>query len=343
METSLIGSSRLTLRSISRIQSLLAQAQQELSGGRHHDVGLTLGMRTGDSISLRSRLSELGSSATAMETARLQADVTQSALATIMSVADTFNKTLMSARSGDVTAGVLQDAARSAINNISGLLNTAFRGVFIFGGQNNLEAPLPSYEGSGGQTAVQDSFAATFGFTPDDPAVSSISAASLQSYLGGDLQTLFDPPSWQTIWTKASTENVTFYVGNAEALDLSSSASGTPFADLLRGMSAISEIASDALPAQSYEALIDHAIASVSSAQGALANEQGRIGFAQARLKSDADMQETLKGIVNMAISDLETVDPNSVAVRINELTVRLEASYALTARLSRMSLLTYI
>ena len=58
----------------------LVEAQKELGSGRHHDVGLVLGARTGSSIALRMKLEEINQLGEQAAQAGIKAEVVQSAL-----------------------------------------------------------------------------------------------------------------------------------------------------------------------------------------------------------------------------------------------------------------------
>jgi flagellar hook-associated protein 3 FlgL len=71
--------------------------------------------------------------------------------------------------------------------------------------------------------------------------------------------------------------------------------------------------------------------------------EQARIGTGQSRLKLASGSLDASKVRLTSAIQALESVDSYEAATRINLLMSQLETSYALTGRISRMSLLSYI
>ena len=78
-------------------QARLMEAQMELSTGRHHDVGLFLGARTGNSIALRMKLEDITRQGELAAQAGIKAKVTQSALGSIGELATQFLSTLTGA------------------------------------------------------------------------------------------------------------------------------------------------------------------------------------------------------------------------------------------------------
>jgi flagellar hook-associated protein 3 FlgL len=67
------------------------------------------------------------------------------------------------------------------------------------------------------------------------------------------------------------------------------------------------------------------------------------LGIAQRQLASYAMEQERNSARLAESIQSLEGVDPYEAATRMNSLLTQLEASYAVTARISRLTLLSFI
>ncbi len=77
-------------------------------------------------------------------------------------------------------------------------------------------------------------------------------------------------------------------------------------------------------------------IADVTSQMGKLGNVQEQVKLASERLKVQTD-------ILNRRINDLENVDPEETAVRLNTALTQLETTYAVTARMQGLSILNYL
>ena len=92
-----------------------------------------------------------------------------------------------------------------------------------------------------------------------------------------------------------------------------------------------------------FTSSVDKSLAIVSEAQVQVGEEQARLGIGQALVKDTRSGLEQRKTSLTTALSSLENVDPYEAATRVNLLMNQLESSYALTGRISRMSLLTYL
>ena len=82
------------------------------------------------------------------------------------------------------------------------------------------------------------------------------------------------------------------------------------------------------------------ALAGLATDRAALA---GRLGATQDRLEQAAIRNQAEETALSIARNGLLTVDPYETATRLQETEARLETIYALTARLSRLSLLDHI
>jgi flagellar hook-associated protein 3 FlgL len=70
---------------------------------------------------------------------------------------------------------------------------------------------------------------------------------------------------------------------------------------------------------------------------------QARIGINQKALEEATNQLKSRKTWLNEVILKTESVDTYDVATRINGLMTQLEASYSVTSRISRISLLNYL
>ena len=82
------------------------------------------------------------------------------------------------------------------------------------------------------------------------------------------------------------------------------------------------------------------ALAGLATDRAALA---GHLGTVQDRLEQAATRNRAEEAALSVARNDLLSVDPYDTATRLREAETRLETLYALTARLSRLSLLGHM
>lgn len=329
--------------SVARTQSLLVAAQRELSSGRHSDVGLFLGPRTGTAIGLRMRLDEISQGGEIAAQAGVKAGVTQSALNSIGELATNFLSALSGARSAAQGQDLARNAARSALETLTSLINTSFDGQYIFAGINSDTPPLNTYSGGSPETAMIAAFQTAFGITPSDPGTAAITGSDMEIFISGGLANVFSPSGWSADWTTASATNQVQRLNNGQQVDVSSNANTVFVPKLAQAFSMMMDLGQGNLSAAAFEATVDAAITLLSEAKLAIGDEQSRIGIAQQTVTLSVQSAERMKAATTDAISALESVDPYEAATRVNTLMTQLESSYAITGRISRMSLLNYI
>jgi flagellar hook-associated protein 3 FlgL len=122
-----------------------------------------------------------------------------------------------------------------------------------------------------------------------------------------------------------------------------SSANQPGFAKLMQAYGAAAAFSGSALNDGARGALADAARDTVSAARGTIGAAQSRLGFAEERVADASSGLGDMQAVLARAKADGEAVDMFETASRINTLTAALEASYAMTARLQRLSLVSYL
>jgi flagellar hook-associated protein 3 FlgL len=323
-------------------QKRLADAQSEAATGRHSDIGSALGARMGTDIKYRVHLNTLERSGSGVKQAALAADAVQDALATLSSLADRFRSSLAGA-STSVNGRELNAAlAVSALDSMQNSMSLTMDGRYLFSGLASDTPPLKAY-GEGPRQALRDAFQTEFGFLPQDPAASTLSADDVMSFIDDVFSSYFSGTGWTSTWSAASSEESKLRLQSGERIDLSTTVN-TPFAQKLTQAFALMDIFGESkVNATAFAAVSNLSMVLVSEAQVAIGDEQAKIGIGQARLRDERVELDQKQTRITAAVLAFESVDPYEAATRVNLLMTQLESSYALTGRISRMSLLSYI
>lgn len=334
--------SNMSRSSMGTSQQRLNVAQAELGTGRHYDMGLALGGGIGNDLRLRLQLTDIMQTSQRIDLAGQRAEVTQSALTSISGLASDFLSTLVGARGAADGLLLASQAAKSSLNAFADLMNTSFAGQYVFGGTNSSERPVQINGGGLGQP-VATAFEGHFGFPPGDAAASSITASEMSDFLEGSFNSLFTPETWSTTWTNGASANVVDRLGPGLFVDASTNANAAFAPKLAQAFSMLTDLGQQNLSDGAFEATVDRAMTLLAEAQLDLGADQSRIGIAQQRLTMTNEALDKRKTSVTQAISAYESVDPYEAATRVNLLMNQLETSYAITGRISRLSLLSYI
>ncbi len=337
--------SRLLLQplrhAIAAAQAQLNDTQVEATTGRHAHMTLALGSNFGSNLGLRLQLTGAEQEIGVARHAKEKAGFIQISLSQLTDLTAGFRSTLATARSSADSRQLSAHAAASALDSMRATLNISFDGQYLFAGLNAETPPIKDY-GAGPRAVIVSAFTAEFGFPPDDPAASSLTPAQIGTFLDGSFKSLFEAALWRGNWSVAADETTTTRLAGEE-IDTAANANA-PFARAMAAaFSMIDVLGRSELGRMAHETVIDRSLLLVSEAEATIAEERSRIGSGESRLARASDRLEVRKANLASAIQALEGVDSYEAAARINMLMTELEASYALTARISRMSLLSYL
>ncbi len=330
---------------IAKAQADLVKASQEATTGFVFDKGLTLGSRTGQSISLRKehdRLTVL-TETNGLLSERMKAS--QNALTNVIKGSQDFLGNLTAVHGSADGHSIIVDTAKSLLRAATDLINTSYNGEYIFAGENTDVKPLGDYgvAGDPARAAVLQSFQDYFRFPTTDPQVANISAADMKTYLDTSFAAEFDAGSWSTNWSSASDTLVKSRIAPTELAETSVSANNAGFRQLAMSYTMIAELGDIGLNQAAFDMVIDKAEATTTQNTISLAGAQSFLGNAQARTKDATDRLTVQINVLNSSVLDLEAVDPYEAASRVEALRTQIDASYALTVKIQSLSLLNYL
>ncbi len=338
--------SEATRSSLMKLQTKLADAQKEVTTGRLADVGLSLGFKAGQAVSLRQEHARLQSITETNGLVASRLGASQAALKSLAENAQSFQSQLLAARNSATGPQLIQDQARAALSAFADMLNTTFNGASLFAGINADVTPITNYNQqppAANAQAVASAFATAFGVTQSDPAVTSIPAANMQAFLDGPFAGLFDPAAWSGTWSSASDQNVRSRISTSELIETSVNANDAAFRKLASAYTMLADLGTDKLNQNAYQAVVDTAVRAVSEAVQGITELQAGLGTAQERVKNANDRMSIQIDIMTNHIGVLEGVDPYEASNRVAGLLTQVETAYAMTARIQRLSLLNYL
>jgi len=335
------------LRSVvSKAQTELLKAQQEATTGTVFDVGLALGARSGQTISLRKEYDRLTALTDTNNLISERMKTSQTAIENVINEAQEFLATLTGgATSTEEGKNTIVESAKSSLQTITGLLNSSYAGEYIFAGVNTDVRPVSDFsaDGSAAQTAIRTAFETHFGFAMDDPQVADISAADMKAFLDTAFSDEFNETNWSSNWSSASSTVIKSRIAPTELAETSVSANAEGFRKAAMSFTMMAEFGNIGLNDEALSALIDKALDTTTDAIKSVSQSQSTLGIAQARTTNANTRIAAQLNILNNSVRDLEAVDPYEAATRVSALTTQIETSYAMTVRLMGMSLLNYL
>ncbi|TPK80103.1 flagellar hook-associated family protein [Mesorhizobium sp. B2-4-12] len=328
-----------------RMQADLVKATKESSTGKVADVGLALGGRTAQSVTFSRDLDRLNViiDSNGLVAARLSS--TQTSLGQLSGVAQTFLSSLTTASSGDNSDSLTQSTGQTTIQQLASILNTSVNGEYLFAGTNTDVKPINDFTaaGSPAKAAFDASFVAKFGFTPDDPAAATITAAQMDDFITNDVTPQFLGAGWQANMSNATDQQIVSRIALNETTATSTSANSDGVKKLAMAAAMVSSLMSTNISQAAKDTIITRSQSLVGEALSGIGQVQSETGIVQKRVSDASDRMKTQVDLFERHILDLEAVDPAEAATRVADLTQHIETSFALTARLQQLSLLNYL
>ncbi|KQP61627.1 hypothetical protein ASG40_02870 [Methylobacterium sp. Leaf399] len=327
---------------VARMQSEIASANKELVTGRHADMGLTLGSRTGVALSLRQTSAELTALRDGNDITGLRLSSTQTILQQIQADTDTALAAITGAPP-DQRARVIADTAASRLASLTAALNTTAGGQSIFGGTNTLETPMKAYGGTA-KAAVDLAFTSTFG-ARGSAGLATATGAQMAAFLapGGAFDALFDDASWGANWSAASDGTIQSRISRNETVETSTSANAAAFRDLAKAHVLASDLDLSHFSAEVQDVMAGRIAGLLGSASASLVTLQANLGRSQAAIADANGRLEAQQTLLAKQIRDMESVDTAEAKTRIDQLTTQVQISYSLTSELRQLSLVNYL
>lgn len=347
MKTTIISTANLwnaPRSNLSKMQAELAKSTREMATGRDADVGLRLGNRTGEAFSARQELAHLQGYVDGNANVLVRLNGANSGLDQIRNSTDKLLSSIISVPSGDRNADVIKMQADGALKALSDDLSRAVSGQYLFGGINSGTRPIePHAPMSPAAIALEGAFVANFGFGTADPAVATITATDLKTFLDGPFNDLFDDASWGANWSNASDTPISSRISDNEVVDASVSANAKPFRQIAMGLSMLSSLGISQMSQEARGVLVDAATKNLGDGASGVGDLQATLGVSKQRLTDTNERMEAQQVVMTAKLDTLEGVDPLEAKTKIDQLTTQIQTSFALTAQIRGMSLLNFL
>jgi flagellar hook-associated protein 3 FlgL len=359
MSISTLSFNTSTRVSLQRLQSQVTDATQELNSGRHLDIGKTLGRLTGSAVSARAQENSFKEQQTSNGLIATRLSNIDASLATISEGSESLANNLIGV-SVATNFETLINEAKSGLQTLTGALNAAGDGQYLFGGDNTDAAPISTTATSARTTAISAEFSnfvaaataatALANGTPTTGAANEVTAAQMTAYLGdgytdpatGDVYKFSDNfPA--ASWTAASSGTIDSRISKTETVASSLSANNSAFSNIAEAYTMIASLGIDTLNADARKAVTDKATLLLKGGGDQVTTLRADVGTKLKRIEgANAELQRQ-QDIMAATVSGLEDVDITEVSLRVNALTTQLQAAYSVTGKIQGLSILDYI
>lgn len=336
-------------RSIATMQEMLGRHQKELTTGRIADPGVSLGSGARMGYILQNNLEETRAILATNRRITIRVDATQNALANLQQTAEAMRATFLVSQDNVTDPGALASQARTSLALLVSTINSDDGDGFLFGGQRSDTAPIADYFAptlSPARMALDAALidpVAGFGFPADSPQVAQLTTQRIAEFIDGSFADLFSEASWKSQWSSASDAVLENRISLHQTIDASMSANDPALRKIAMAYVMVSELGISGMTNEGARTLIRKATATLDEGMALLKTSRARVGVMQQSIEIADENLQSYSDMLEIEATRLGAVDRSETATRINEVLTRIETAYALTARISQLSLTRYI
>ncbi len=313
------------------LKSSMTTLSNELASGQTSDVS---GRLKGDYAYLTDidhNLSRLGGYAVVATEAALFSDAAQLGLERMQGVATSLGTDLLTINPTyiDTAREQLGQQARSGLNTVLSALNGSVGGRSLFAGTATDTSPMASSE-----TLIVALKTEVSGMVLTSDILQAVDDWFAD---GGGFKA--------AMYTGSDQSLAPIQVGSNELVTLSLRADDAEFRGILRN-AAVAALATDpdlGLDAAAQNALLKTAGQGLLNDDQSLTGLRAEMGFAQSRIEVASSRTSAARTSLEFARNELLAADPFETASRLEEVQFQLESLYTVTARASRLSLLSFL
>lgn len=353
--TSLLGqisslqSSLASRREHADMNRQLARVEKEIATGLRADLFRDIGQRGSEAVRLRHQISRNEGFVASNKLLLGRMEITDLALSDIRQTADDYLALAISGSNpGTAISRELQASARAAFDQVAAQANSRYLGGHLFGGTMQDKVPMQDWNTVNPDTGESPAsvLAGIVTSVPTTVAEADAIIAEIDAIFEGthpDPDANFESTFYNGA-TAASGTRVEGRIDEGVEIAHGIQANDDGFRELFKGLAMLATVdVSQIEDRETYTRYMEAAVEAISAGSSLLLGAQSRLGSMQALVEDTIVMQEDVIDVYSYRIVDIEAVDPYEAASRMELLTTQLEASYAVTARLSRLSILNYL
>ncbi|MFN7102418.1 MAG: flagellar hook-associated family protein [Pseudorhizobium sp.] len=370
MKTSFVSSLSIqtTMRSaVSRAQVDMIAAQQEVTTGRHADVGVALGATTARSLDLSRDVLRIKSMLSTNSLATQRLESSEEALSKMADLGQQVLDSLVGiGSSGDSTnLNVARTTVQNAIDTFSNFANTSVNGEYLFSGINTDVKPFEDVakDGSEARTAFKAELQ-TFLTSNSIGSKADMTKTNMEDFLTR-MEKMFsaDPgesiplggapgPSyglldgqdfWSTFVSSASDDNMKSRITQSEIVQTSTNANSEGMRKFVLTSLVSMEFLTADMSDVAREEAVSRSTGYIGQAMSGLTGERATLGLSAERVKKANETLDAQMNIIEVHLNDLEAVDAYEASTRVKGLEALVETAYTLTARLQQLSLVNFL
>jgi flagellar hook-associated protein 3 FlgL len=305
------------------------------------------------SLSLNPQLTALQTYQTNISQATATMQVTQSAMTQLQQIASTFAADMPNLTSTNTQEiNLIAQQAQAALTQVAGLLDTQDGSVYVFGGQDTSNPPVPQPDSiltSGFYTQINAAVSnlATAGATA---TIASTRATAMSNATGtSPFSAYMSQPAagigQQVVQTgDGTTVNIGLLASaNSNVTSTSASTTGSYMRDLMRALATIGSMSSSQASASGFVALVQDTTSTLNGVVSDMAGDVGALGNTQSNLTATATHLTDTSTALTGQVSAVQDADMATTLSNLSAIQTQLQASYRMIAIEGTLSLANYL
>jgi flagellin-like hook-associated protein FlgL len=307
------------------------------------------------SLNLAPQISALQTWQNNIQTASGNMQVTQTAMTQLQQIASNFLAQTSNLEGSDASeVDSIAASAQQALVQVAGLLDTQDAGVYVFGGQDSSNPPVPDPDSiltSGFYTQINAAVGALSANGASATTTATLAIASdnapgtspFSAYLSQPASALQgQTPSIQIGPGQAASVGI-LASSNAAVTSGGTSTTQSYTRDLMRALATIGSLSSTQVNDPGFQAVVQDTNASLTGAISAMAQDAGVLGNTQASLTAaGTGMADTVTALTAQ-VSSAQDVDMAATLSNLSLVQTQLQASYQLISGMSSLSLVKFL
>lgn len=336
-----------------RVRQQFDTLTEQASTGMVADTYAGLGSAASVSLDLSPQITALQTYNKNIDQASGSMQVTQTAMTQIQQIAATFvadipNLNGLNPSEVDSVAA----NARGALAQLAGLLDTKNGNVYVFGGQDSSNPPVPAPDAiltSGFYTQINAAVStlSANGATATTAATLAIggSNASATSPFSAYMSQPADSISAPIVQTGDSSTVQTGLLASANSVATSdgTSTTGSYMRDLMRALATLGSMSSSQVNDPDFAALVQDTGNSLNGTVSAMATDVGVLGTRQSNLTKTQTQLTATSAALTGQVSSGSDADMASILSQLTAMQTQLQVSYRLITSANSMSLINFL
>lgn len=347
---------------LNRLQGELNELTVQVANdGRYGDVGRTLGRLTGSAVSARSVAETLREQQTSNGIIDRRLNTAEAAMATISTGANLLANNLTGVSVGKDWAGFVSQAA-SGLAQMTNALNSSDAGTYVFGGIQSETKPIADYATTNAKSQSAANFEQFVKAATGSPtAVGQVTDLQMKDYLSDEgfkvsvtvgttttttvyrYQDLFSDANWKANFSKASSDPGEARINGTETVKSALTANDKAFRSTVSGYTMLMELNIAGLNEGARNAVLSASAGALRSGTLGITGIGAEAGTIRKRIETANTELQRQEDIMTSTVDALEEEDITVLGQRAANLQTNLNAAYAVTAKIQKLSILDYL